>query len=112
MNQAPMNQSNAAFQAQLSGLQQNAHWTDEEIITDILTTEKALIGFYAATACETSCQNLRQVLVDNLSCTVTDQYQVFDQMRQRNWYPVKNAPAQEVQDAKQKFTQMKNQICQ
>lgn len=112
MNQGPMNQSKTNFQPNMAGFQQNAHWTDEEITIDILTTEKTLAGFYAATACETTCQNLRQVLMDNMVKTVSDQYQVFDQMRQRNWYPVKNAPPQEVQDAKNKFTQMKNQICQ
>lgn len=110
MNQQPMNKPN--FQPNTAGMQQNAHWTDEDIITDILTTEKALIGTYATGACETTCQNLRQVLTTNLSGAVNDQYQVFDQMRQRNWYPVKNAPPQEVQEAKQKLQQMKNQISQ
>ena len=112
MNQGPMNQPKTGFQPNMAGHQQSAHWTDEEIISDILTTEKTLVGFYGATACETTCQNLRQVLVDNMGRTVSDQFQVFDQMRQRNWYPVKNAPAQEVQDAKTKFSQMKTQICQ
>jgi len=115
MNQGPMNHTNntrTGFQPNMAGFQQNANWTDEEIISDILTTEKTMVGFYGATACETTCPNLRRVLVDNMACTVGDQYQVFDQMRQRNWYPVKNAPTQEVQDAKTKFSQMKNQICQ
>ncbi len=117
MNQTPMNQSNMSqgkpnFASNMAGFQQSAHWTDEEIIIDMLTTEKTLAGFYAATACETSCQNLRQVLMDNMTSTVSDQYQVFDQMRQRNWYPVKNATPQEVQDAKGKFAQMKTEITQ
>ena len=111
MNQGPMNQPRTGFQPNMAGYQQSAHWTDEEIVSDILTTEKTLVGFYGTSACETTCQNLRQVLVGNMGQTVSDQYQVFDQMRQRNWYPVKNAPSQEVQDAKTKFSQMKSQIC-
>ena len=112
MNQGPMNQNRTSFQPNMAGFQQSAHWTDEEIISDLLTTEKTMVGFYGTNACETTCQNLRQVLVDNMGKAVSDQYQVFDQMRQRNWYPVKNAPPQEVQDAKTKYSQMKSQICQ
>jgi spore coat protein CotF len=111
MNQNTMPHGNTGFQPNITMLQQNAHWTDEEIVSDLLTTEKSLVGFYAATACETTCPNLRQVLIQNLGSAVNDQYQVFDQMRQRNWYPVKNAPPQEVQEAKQKLSQIKGQIC-
>jgi len=112
MTQGTMNQPRTGFQPNMAGFQHNANWTDEDIIADILTTEKTMVNFYGAGACETTCQNLRQVLVDNMGRTVSDQYQVFDQMRQRNWYPVKNAPPQEVQDAKNKYGQMKSQICQ
>lgn len=84
--------------------------TDEDQLTDLLTQEKQMISTYGAMVAEASCQNLRGVLTNNLSDTVTDQFQVFSQMRQRGWYPGKDAPTPEVEAAKQKFSQMKQQM--
>ena len=84
--------------------------TDQDQLTDLLTQEKHMIGTYSAMVAEASCPNLRGVLTNNMSDTVADQYQVFSQMRQRGWYPGKDAPTPEVDAAKQKFTQMKQQM--
>ncbi|MDR3051034.1 MAG: spore coat protein [Oscillospiraceae bacterium] len=109
MNQFPnSSQHTQGFQAG----DQGKAWNDEAMIGDILTTEKALVGYYAAMSVETTCQQLRQVLTDNYTKVLGDQYQVFDLMKQRNWYPVKNAPAQEIQDAKTKFSGMRASIPQ
>ncbi len=91
---------------------QGRPWNDEAMVNDVLSTEKAMIGGYATTSVETTCQNLRRVLTENYTTLLADQYTVYDAMKQRNWYPSKNAPAQEVQDAKTMFSNMRNTIPQ
>lgn len=84
--------------------------SDEDIMNDLLSQEKQMISSYSTLLCEASCPNLRSVLTDNLTSSAQDQYQVFDQMSQRGWYPTKNANQPDVMAAKQKFAQMKSQL--
>lgn len=83
--------------------------TEKELLTDLLNQEKQLVKDYAGNITESSCMHLRQVLTSNLSECSQDQFQIFDQMRQRNMYPVKDAQDQEVQTAKQNVTQLRQQ---
>ena len=39
-----------------------------------------------------------------------DQYKIFDLMRQKGYYPTKDAADADVNNAKQKFEQMKSQL--
>ena len=38
------------------------------------------------------------------------EYAVFDKMSQLGWYPTKNAPQTEIDEAKQKFSQLQQQL--
>ena len=58
----------------------------EEMLTDILSQEKQLVKDYAGDITESSCQNLRQLLISNMTECSEDQYCVFDEMRTRNMY--------------------------
>ena len=80
--------------------------TDQNRMEDLLTQEKYLIGAYGSFIPEAGCPNLRSVLNDNFNECVQSQFSVFDKMNQLGWYPTKNAPAPEVDAAKQKFSQM------
>jgi len=91
-------------------MNQNMQLNDQDRLNDLLSQEKTLIGGYATNLCEASCQNLRGVLQQNMQATAQDQYQVFDQMRQRNWYPIEQVPPDKVQTAKQQMGQMKQQF--
>ena len=88
----------------------NQHWTDQDMIGDLLAQEKQLISTYGTYVSEGSCPNLRQVLTTNLEQTVQDQFHVFQQMQQRGWYQTKPVQQQDLQMAKQKFTQSKSQM--
>jgi len=90
-------------------MNQNANMTEKELLTDLLNTEKQLIKEYASNTTESACPNLRQVLIDNMIECSQDQYQIFEQMRQRNMYKVKDAPDQEVAAAKQNLQTLKQQ---
>ncbi|MEA4970909.1 MAG: spore coat protein [Candidatus Pelethousia sp.] len=83
--------------------------TEQEMLTDILSQEKQLVKDYAGDLTESSCQNLRQLLISNMTECSQDQYCVFDEMRTRNMYATKQAPENEVQTAKQKMDQLKQQ---
>lgn len=90
--------------------QGNAQFEEKDMTQDLLASAKALADSYSILTQETACPQLRQLMMENWNQTITDQYTIFDAMRQRNWYQVKDAPPQEIQTAKQQFTQMKNQL--
>ena len=87
-----------------------AQWDDRCMMTDLLDTAKHITEVYGAYVCEGSSDTLRQVLQDNMDATANDQFQIFQQMQQRGWYQTKAAKQQDVQQAKQKFAQQKQQL--
>jgi spore coat protein F len=84
--------------------------TEQELLNDLLEQEKQLVKNYATFITETSCPNMRQILIDQFNKTCQSQYDVFDQMKQKGFYQVKDAPDQEVALTKQQMTQMKSQL--
>ena len=96
-------------------MQQNNHCTqaalsDRDRLEDLLSQEKYLINAYGTFVPEATCPQLRQVLTANLTDCIQNQYTLFDQMNQMGWYPVKPAPTQDIDAARQKFAQMKQQM--
>ncbi|MFD3155820.1 spore coat protein [Haloimpatiens sp. FM7330] len=85
-------------------------FSEQELMQDLLATEKQVISAYSTGITESSCQNLRNVLIDNLNHTQDVQYKVFDAMKQKGWYQTKDAADQDVQMAKDKSNQMMGQL--
>lgn len=83
---------------------------EKDLMEDLLTTEKQMVSSYSTGITETSCQDLRSVLVNNFKKTEDTQYKVFDAMNQRGWYQTKDAPTNEVQQVKNKTTQMSQEL--
>jgi len=88
----------------------NQQLTEQEILNDMLLQEKHMSSAYTTYVTEASCPNLRSLLTQNLTDIFNEQYQVFDTMRQKGMYQVKDAQTNEVQMAKQKFQQMSQQM--
>ncbi len=84
--------------------------TEKELMQDVLTSEKQVVSAYSTGITETSCQNLRNVLVDNFIKTQDVQYKVFDAMRQKGWYPTKDAPDADVQEIKNQSNQLSQEL--
>ena len=84
--------------------------TDQDRMEDLLTSEKYLIGVYSSFIPEAACPQLKSVLTDNFNGCVLNQTELFDKMNQLGWYPAKAAPKPEVDAARQKFQQLKQQI--
>lgn len=93
-----------------SNVQPNVSLNDKERMEDLLAQEKYLISAYSTFIPEASCPNLRQVLTTNFNDCAQNQFQVYDKMSQLGWYPGKEAPQNEVDAARQKFQQMKQQL--
>lgn len=83
---------------------------EKELMHDLLATEKATISAYSTGITESSCPNLRNTLVNNFKSAQDVQYKVFDAMRQKGWYPVKDAPQTEVTELKNQTNQMAREL--
>ena len=83
---------------------------EKEMLNDILNQEKQIASTYTTAITEASCENLRKVLTQNMQDVCEDQYQVFDRMRTLGFYQPKQANSTDVEQAKQKYTQVKQQL--
>ncbi|MHB8125810.1 MAG: spore coat protein [Desulfitobacteriaceae bacterium] len=92
-----MNSMNISSQQNLS---------EQEIMTDLLATEKHITSAYNTFITETTCSNLRQNLKNILNEEQSIHENLYNTMSQKGWYTVSNAPSQEVQKAKDKFSSM------
>ncbi|AGK95199.1 spore coat protein [Clostridium pasteurianum] len=91
-------------------MESNGNFSEKEMMQDLLATEKQVISSYSTGITETSCANLRNTLVNNFRSAQDIQYKVFDAMKQRAWYPTKDAPENEVQQLKTEVTQMVSEL--
>lgn len=85
-------------------------FSDQDRMEDLISQEKFLIDGYSTFIPEATCPELRQVLSENLNGCFNNQYTVFDKMRQLGWYPGKNAAQADIDQAKQKYSQMQQQL--
>lgn len=85
--------------------------SEKDIMQDLLATEKQTISAYSTGITETSCQNLRNTLLNNFKNSEEMQYKIFDSMKQKGWYQTKDAPASEVQQVKTDASTMSNELC-
>ena len=77
---------------------------DQEIITDLLLTEKKMSGNYNTFASECVNDKLRDAYVGMITAGHKTQTDLFKTAQQKGWYQVEQAPAQKVTQAEQKFT--------
>jgi spore coat protein F len=83
---------------------------EKEMLDDILGDEKEIIKLYSTGMTESTCPNMRQVLLKNIQQANQDQFDVFDKMRTMGWYSTKPAETTEVDQVKQKFQQVQQQL--
>jgi len=83
--------------------------TERELLTDLLHTEKDMAKTYAGSVTESASQELRKLLIRNMTECAEDQLCVFEEMNRRNMYPTKQAQQQEVMTAKQNMQQLQSE---
>jgi len=76
---------------------------DQEILTDVLATQKYVTGNYNTYAGECANTQLR----DDMLCILKDEHMIqsdiFSDMQSRGWYPVSPAEQNKIDTAKTKF---------
>ncbi len=82
----------------------NACYTDKNILTDALETQKFVTGGYNNSANECAHNNVKNVLMDILNEEHCILHDVFDEMSARGWYPTEEAPSTKVNEVKTSFT--------
>jgi len=78
---------------------------DEDIATDVLTTQKGLCKMYSSAITEVSCPNLRGLLHEQFSECADDQYHTFKYMNENGMYPTEDATTEKMNEAKQTFSE-------
>jgi len=94
----------------MEGYSMNTSMPEKDLMQDLLATEKQVITAYSTGITESSCENLRNTLMDNYKNNQSIQYKIFDAMKQKGWYPTKDAPDNEVQQLKNDATQMMSEL--
>ena len=80
--------------------------TDQEIMGDILSTQKAVTGLYNAFSNECTHQPLREDFLNILREEHNIQASIFTEMKNRGWYAPAPAQEQMVTQARNKFQGM------
>lgn len=79
---------------------------DQEIVTDLLLTEKKLSGDCNTFASECVNDRLRDAYMSIITTGHKTQTDLFKAGQQKGWYQVEQAPAQKIDQAVQKFSQV------
>ena len=77
--------------------------TEQEQMTDLLSSEKFLTGVYNTYCCEASTGAVRQALCSILQDEHRIQEEVFSEMNARGWYAPETAKEEKLLTVKQKF---------
>ncbi len=82
----------------------NPCYTDKNIMTDAICTQKFITGGYNNSANECAHPNIKNVMMDILNEEQCILHDVFDEMSCRGWYPTEEAPQAKVNEVKCSFT--------
>ncbi len=83
---------------------------DKDMMHDLLNSEKYIISGYSTGMTETSCENLKKTLMENYQKVQTLQYNLFNTMNQKGWYPTKDADSKEVQQVKDDASKLLSEL--
>ena len=84
----------------------NVNLTDQEILEDMLSSQKAITGVYNTFTNECAHQCVRTDLMNILQDEHNIQANIFTELQKRGWYAVTDADAQQVTQARDKFRTM------
>jgi spore coat protein CotF len=81
----------------------NDIYTEKEVLTDALNTEKNSTNLYNMSVNECVHDNLRSTIMDLLKKEHEIQVDVFNQMHTMGYYPTPAADGKKIQEARTKF---------
>ena len=91
-------------------MQATQAFDEKTMLEDLLNSQKQRMDAYCTLLWESSCPQQRMMLSDLLIEAAEDQFAIFELLRQKGWYPGKEASEQELQQAKQKAQQLKGSM--
>ena len=77
---------------------------DKCIMENLLLTTKGVIDLYMHGAIESSTTNIHQAFSSAFDDTLSMQDNIYKQMSAKGWYQMDNAPQQQIQQTKQKYS--------
>jgi spore coat protein CotF len=77
---------------------------DKNLMQDILLLEKGVCDLFMHGTIESSTQNVHQTFECALNDSLKMQDQLYKEMSAKGWYPMEQAPQQQVEQMKQKFS--------
>ena len=79
-------------------------FTDKEMLTDVLSTQKFVTSGYNTAANEAKSEGVKNAFLTILNEEHRIQHDVFTEMNAHGWYPTENAPQNKIDQAKQQFS--------
>lgn len=89
----------------------NSNFSDKEILSDALNTEKAATANYNAFSNECVHENVRHAMLHCLEQEHDIQQDLFEIMHTKGYYPTPAADSKKVQEAIQTFSQTASTKC-
>lgn len=83
---------------------QNSNFTDKEILHDALTAQKGATGMFNNFSNECACPELHKIMLDILNDEHAIQFEVFNDMHQRGFYPTPEAQQDKINQTKQTYS--------
>ncbi|MCH3971650.1 MAG: spore coat protein [Oscillospiraceae bacterium] len=77
---------------------------DKNTMQALLTTEKNACDLYLHGSIESGTQNINQAFTKALQDSLTMQGDLYKKMSDKGWYSTQQAPQQQVQQIKQKYS--------
>ena len=79
-------------------------FTDQEMLTDVLSTQKFVTSGYNTAANEAKSDSVKNAFLTILNEEHRIQHDVFCEMQAHGWYPTEDAPQNKIDQARQKFS--------
>ncbi len=83
---------------------------EQDSLQDMLNLEKTMVKIYALAMTEGASKGFRNLVKSNLVDTISDQFDVFLQMTNKDYYRVESAPEKTLKEEKEKFIEVQAQL--
>ena len=78
--------------------------SEKDAVSDLLIQEKEMVKVYGTYLPEGSTSQLRNILKKNMEVISQQQYEVFNAMKSKGYYDVKDAEEKQIDETKKKYS--------
>lgn len=84
-------------------MEDHSSFKDQQIATDVINSQKMTTSLYNTFALESNTPQLHQDFLKILIQEHEIQHEMFELMKNKNWYPLELAESKKIEEAKTKF---------